>query len=495
MTTVNDSCAAHFENYKRGDWDLITDLLGDTVAMLAAGTKWLPKHPKEAQEDYEIRLNASVLYNGFKRTIDESIGRIFERPIIVSDTADEEVVQWMKDVDLTGRDINVFGQSVARDALAYGFTHILIDYPRREDVVTEYDRKQRGLRPFLSHRPAATVFNWQTTNIGGIEMLSRVHLRETAVLPDGEWGEKQVKRVRVYDLVPNGLILNKSGGSNSSVLFRLYEERDGDWVIVGSGALSTQQIPLVTIYAKHSGFMVADPPLNTLARLNLMHWKSYSDYQYYCHKTQVPTLGFFGFNPDEEILVGPNTAIKANSTNARIEYIETTGKGAEVGLKNLESLEARMRAMGAELRIRKPGNTTATQHLIENKESKSMLGILAQELETGLNQAIDIMMQFAKKTTGEENKWITVNKAFDEAFEGDAELAEWGRARERGDLSLRTYLEGLQERGMLSESHDIDLEIAAIEQEKAKAALMNPEPEMNPADDEEDEIPEENFVE
>lgn len=483
VTTVNDNCAAYLENYTKGDWDLITDLLGDTVAMLAAGTKWLPKHPKEMEEDYKIRLNASVLYNGFRRTIDDAIGRIFERQVLVNEDIDPEVQEWMKNVDLTGRDINVFAQSVARDALAYGYTHILADYPRRDGVITEFDRKQVGLRPFLSHRPALSVFNWQTKDVNGIEVLSRVSLRETAVVQDGEWGEKKSNRVRVYDLVPNAT------GGGDRVTFRLFEERDGEWPIINHGTLSVDRIPLVTIYAKHGGFMVADPPLNTLARLNLLHWKSYSDYQYYCHKTQVPTLGFFGFNPDDEILVGPNTAIKANSSDARIEYIETTGKGAEVGAGNLESLEARMRAMGAELRVRKPGNTTATQHLIENKESKSILGILAQELEIGLNRAITLMADFAGRGT-EEAEWIVVNKAFDEGFEGDAELAEWGKARDRGDISLKTYLEGLKERGMLPESHDIDLEIAAVEQERAKAALLMPEFDMpddttedNPEDD------------
>ncbi len=132
------------------------------------------------------------------------------------------------------------------------------------------------------------------------------------------------------------------------------------------------------------------------------------------HKTQVPTYVFFGFDPRKAVVIGPNPAIVDSNTEAKASLLETPGKGAEVGLKNLENLENQMRVMGSELRIRRPGGSTATQHV----------------LESGLDRALQIMGEMMGRKP-EPVIGVRVNTEFGPTFAGGAELAEWGKARAR----------------------------------------------------------------
>lgn len=479
------------EMVQQGDWDLIDDLLGDTVAMIAAKDKWLPKHPAEDSDDYEIRLNASVLFNGLKRTIEDNTGCIIGRPIIPDKEMDEEIVSWLDNVDLTGRNISQYGMEVLRTMLTYGLTHVLVDMQKLDETISVNERKNRGLRPYLVHVHPRNVFKWATDQIGGRTELVRVHIREKVVVPTEDWKEKRIERIRVFIRQPEA--------AENGVTFELYEQQEGSWVMTDSGPIAVNRIPLVTLYSLRTGYMLARPPLQTLARLNLLHWKSFSDYQHYCHKTQVPTFTFFGFDPQQSIVIGPNTAIVNSNPDAKAAILETSGKGAEVGLKNLENLENQMRIMGSELRVKRPGGTTATQHILENEEAKSILELAAMELESGLNQAIKIMVEMIGRDP-EPMKGVRVSADMGPTFEGDTELVEWGKARERHDLSRRTYLEGLKRRGMLVEDFDIDEEIERIEQEESESAMnrlglppagTSPEEENPPAEEEIEEETEE----
>ncbi|GAH62508.1 unnamed protein product, partial [marine sediment metagenome] len=66
-------------------WTLIHDLLGGTAAMREAAQTWLPQEPAEGSTAYKARLNRSILYNGYKDTLNKLKNRPFTRPVVAID--------------------------------------------------------------------------------------------------------------------------------------------------------------------------------------------------------------------------------------------------------------------------------------------------------------------------------------------------------------------------------------------------------------------------
>jgi len=69
--TVDSPCSAY--NAMQAHWGLIDDLLGGTLAMRAAGEKWLPKEPKEENKSWQNRLDRSILYGAYADTVDDLV--------------------------------------------------------------------------------------------------------------------------------------------------------------------------------------------------------------------------------------------------------------------------------------------------------------------------------------------------------------------------------------------------------------------------------------
>jgi hypothetical protein len=61
--------------------DLIADLMGGTAAMRRVGQRWLPRENAESWTAWRARLNRTVLFNGFARTVQSLAGRPFATPV------------------------------------------------------------------------------------------------------------------------------------------------------------------------------------------------------------------------------------------------------------------------------------------------------------------------------------------------------------------------------------------------------------------------------
>ena len=86
-------------------------------AMQKAREKWLPQNPHEFPEDYDYRLKTARLRNYFKRTVQNSVGKLFAKPFQVEGGL--PVIQpicW--DVDQEGTDIQAFAKDLLTQALS-----------------------------------------------------------------------------------------------------------------------------------------------------------------------------------------------------------------------------------------------------------------------------------------------------------------------------------------------------------------------------------------
>jgi hypothetical protein len=183
-------------------WAVAEALLGGTEAMRTAGQTHLPKEPRETDQDYAIRLATATLFPVFRRTVGVMASKPFSKPITFSEDVPAKMVPWLESVDSrlgNGRNFDTFLAEVAREAMGFGTAGVLVEHPKRREgepntVATDLANKYRPYAVFIRH---AQVLGWIVEITEGTCRLLMLRLSETADVPDGEYGTKCVKRVRV----------------------------------------------------------------------------------------------------------------------------------------------------------------------------------------------------------------------------------------------------------------------------------------------------------
>lgn len=368
------------------NWPLISALLGGTSAMRAAKEAFLPQWPNEPDPSYKNRVATATLFPAFARTVEVLGSKPFSKPLTYSEDVSELIRGWCEDVDLQGRNLHAFADSVTADALARGIAGILVDYPTVKNARTKADEKAIGARPYFIQISYENVLGWKSKRINGVETLTQLRLLETAVEPDGEFHEKTVEQVRV--LYPGRWETHQKRKDKATG-----EER---WTMVDDGATSLDKIPFVPVYGKRTAFMMGTPPLLELAHMNVEHWQSKSDQQTILHVARVPIL-FARMLGENKIVVGGSQAVESDSEKGDLKYVEHTGAAIDAGRLSILDLEDRMRQIGAELLVIKPGNTSITQTLADNEPGMCVLQRITQGVEDALDAALQLMAEWVKE--------------------------------------------------------------------------------------------------
>ncbi len=464
-------------------WSMIRDIRNGTKAMRDAGRLYLPQHPAEGDSAYFNRLSVSVFTNFYKKTIDKLVGKPLKKPVVLEEDVPEDITVMLEDIDRNGTDINVFTRNVLQSAIDDGVTHILVDFPVAlgskapvagkyypDGSLTKKQETELDVRPYAKHVKALALIGWKFfVTRGGQKVLTQIRIAETRQGPDpkSEFNTITIPRIRVYDNDP----------ATPGIKVRVFEEvkrgdKDTDWVEVEKGLLTIDFIPIVTMYTNKKGFMVGEPLLLDFAYLNIAHWQSDSDQRNIVHVARVPILFSTGLGSDEEgpasftLEVGMSTVTKGPK-GSTLAYVEHTGKGVEAGQKDLEDLVLRMSNLGLEMITLKPGNATATAKAIDTSEATSDLGLLAMELESTMEEVLDIFAIWLNK--GEEaGGSFSVFKDFGVILNDATDITSLQKMRKDGDISITTYWNELKRRGLLSDDFDPEDEIDLLDAESPR---------------------------
>ena len=411
-------------------WDKIDCLMGGTKAMRAAGTRYLPQWPREDQASYDFRISTSTLFNALARTVGNMSAKPFSEPLKWSDI-DAKVEAWFDNIDLAGRNFHVFAQEIFRTGMMYGLTHVLVDLPRAAGVKTLADERAAGIRPYLVQVTPKRVLGWKTGIVEGVETLAQLRFTESVKEDDGDFGAKDVEQIRV--LTPGE--------------WQTYRKTEkGEWVLFEKGVTTFNFIPLVTYYANRTGFMTGTPVLEDLADLNIKHWQSSSDQDSILHTARVPILAISGVTDDDKIIIGAKSALML-PMGADAKFVEHSGAAIAAGHASLQDLEEQMRLMGAELLVSKPGIVTATQSSIDTAQQQCQLSAMASILEDTLDQAVDIMAEWAG--LGDQGD-IDVFDDFGAAAVTGVSETMLMQATNSGLLSNETFFAEMQRRGIVN---------------------------------------------
>ncbi len=422
-----------------GCWPMITALLGGTAAMRLAGKTWLPKWPNEEDAFYQNRLAVATLFPAFSRTVEVLSGKPFSRPV----TWDEKVVparisEMLTDVDLQGTNLHSFLADIFEEAMAYGLCGILVEHPRADKPLSLAEERKRGLRPYFVKVTANSLLDYDSERVNGQETFTMLRFVEVVSErdPENEFTVREIEQVRVLNPGRWRIYREKPDATSGALEWQLHDE----------GTTSLNKITFVPVYGDRRGFMNGRPPLAELAWLNVEHWQSRSDQQTILHVARVPVL--FGKKlGDGPISVGAASAIMSEEDEADLRYVEHSGKAIEAGRTDIIDLEEKMRQIGAELLVIKPGHRTVVQTLADNEAGTSAL----QRMVCDLTDAARLAMQYLAEWTGEKDGGhVTIFSDFGATTLAEASadfLVSMYRTRA---LSDETLFNEIQRRGLIN---------------------------------------------
>lgn len=446
-------------------WDLIDDLLGGTIAMRAAGEKWLPKEPKEEETAWQNRLSRSILYGAYANTVDDLVGRPFSKPVTNQGELPEALEEIKNNCDGLGTGLTQFAKELFNKVLNRGLTHVLVDYPvtKREDgkALNMAEEKSMGARPVFIHITPDQLFDWKfETDANGKQRLSQIRWTETVSESDGDYGTTEKTRIRVYNTDSWEIHEKNDAGAYEKVEEGTHTYPDG--------------IPLATFYVNKTGQMTALPPLEDLAWENCSHYQSSSDQKNLLRFARFPLLVAKGLSQeemDEGIVIGPARMIKCTNPDADVKYVEHTGKAIEAGRQDIKDIEERMTVLGLEPLLSRPGNQTATGQSIDEAKSQSSIQAWIKSLEKVLTDLFRMAAKWISLEVSDDFK-VDIYNDFGISVRASQDIDALIKMRQSGELDRETFLREVKRRGLLSENADIEDVINKLETEGPSLGLV-----------------------
>lgn len=418
-------------------------LMGGTEAMRTAGKAYLPKFGAESDETYKERLGLSWLFNGYRKTVRDMSGRVFDKPIELGDGAPKQIIDWCENVDLAGRDLSTFARSVFEDGIDAGVSYILVDAPPRDGTVTQAQAQAENLRPYLVHLQTEEILGWKSEAVGNVQTLTQLRIIESVAVGDDkdEFAQDHVDQVRVLDLIEGRVqtrLFRKTKGQNGAETWALFE---------GPTFSGLPQITVVPFYANRDGFFAGKPLLDDLADVNIAHWQSQSDQRNILHAARVPILFAAGRRSDEgDLVISSTRAVVTDSPDATLQWVEHSGAAIGAGRQDLKDLEFQMEAHGLQLLVAQ--SQSATGATLDAAKETSILAMTADQLQDALEQALIWMAEYGG--LGAVSIEVKVNKEFGAGMMTAQELQLLLNAVNTGSLSRETFLRELARRGMVS---------------------------------------------
>lgn len=481
MPNVNLSKPLPAYDRMRKSWDLIHDLRGGTIAMRDAKTKWLPQEPKESDDQYSVRLNRSVLYEGYADTVDKLASKPFSKQLVVEienkDGSDAGVVpaesllgKLMSSADRAGTTLHEFAHAQYADMIDYGKYHILVDYPK---VNPNADGSQRTLaqdvrediRPYFVSIAPLDLFWWSWTRVAGAKILNKIRYWQTreVVNQDGEIEE-------VKDIIEYG----------RREIARFEEEEDPVskekmWVEKERRPNTLGKIPLVTRYTRKrkKAELESAPALEGLAWLNLAHWQSMSDQRNCLRFARVSLIFMSGVTDAEKespVVVGPNRIVRSTNENAKAYHVEHSGAAISAGENDLIRLEERMQVLGMQPLVENTGNTTAAGRTMDEAKSHSKAQEWAFLHQDGIREAIELAYEWAQKPV--PNYTVILYTDFGVTLQAGQEAQSLYTAARDKLLSNKTFLNEYKRRGIVSIDLNLETEMQQIALERREAAEL-----------------------
>ena len=437
-------------------WDLTEDLKSGTGQMRAAGERWLPKEPRERVSKYNVRLNRSFLFNGYKDALVKTVARPFSRPVTIDnqDNMPEPLIELLEDADKRGTSLTGISATLMQLALHRGAAGLIVEYPSLPEDASLADKESMDIRPYFTLVDWRNVLGWKLSiDGGGASKLQEVRILDKIEENEGEFGASEVWRIRVLrtDSWTNYMLVGERGKEQ--------------WKLISEGKHQLGRVPFIPVFLNRTGAMTAEPVFMDLAWLNLAHWQSASDQRNILRFARTGVYWAKGFSKDERdaIVIGANQVVYSQNEESDFKVVEYGGTSIKMGREDLEDLEAQMETLGLRPLVERTGNVTATATAVDESKSHTLVQSWIRAIENALTQALQLAAELEGVEISDD---VRVNVFNDFAVGGaDTDLTALLNARAKREITRETFLRELKRRGVLSDDVDITDEIEKLEDE------------------------------
>ena len=416
-------------------WGLIEDLKEGTYKIRSEHIKYLPQLEREVDDSYDRRLSRSNVVPFMQRIEKMLAGMLVRKPVRLDGVSDL-VREQLFDVSLEGDDLNVWLYTTARTVISYGHCGVLVDAPKDGDKVRPY---------WVTYEPK-NILGWRTEVIDGVRQLTQLRLMEHVVEPDGKYGEKIVKQIRVLE--PGRFEIHR-------------KNKKGEYKLHDEGEMSIKdKIPFSVAYSNRVGYYESRSPLYDIAELNLKHYQIQSDLDNILHISSVPLLAVFGYPNSDEITTGPSEALSL-PPESRMEYISPSSDSYESQFRRLEDLKDQINTLSlAAVLGQKLVGETAEAKRIDRSQNDSTMMVVAQQMQ----DLIDNCLKFHSEYLNEPNAGSSfVNRDFVTARLEPQEIQSLLALFTAGTISQETLLTQLSSGEILGDDFDVEEEVEATQ--------------------------------
>lgn len=395
-------------------WEIMKAVTLGTEYLRENSESFLPIEPREDYAAYLGRVNRAVFSPVTQRLVRAAAGLILRKPIsLVGDPYWTDV--FAKDVDGCGSDLDEYARRLLICSLTYGQAHTLVDFPAPNGARSLAEERELNRRPYWIEIDPSNLYGWRLDREVNYGRLIQIRIKERAVVPDGDFGEKvydQIRviepgRYRVFRQVESAKYMN--GGFPYPNAFDA-TDATSDYEQVESGSFSLGEIPLVTTYSGKTDTLTSKPPLLDIAYLNLAHFQRQADLIHSLHIASQPILVMEGWDDQtKDVAVSVNYAM-ATAPGNKIYYVEPAASAFQAQSDEIRELQMQMATLGiSTLSQQKFVAESADARRLDRVDTNSMLSMVSMDIEQALQKSFDLAADYV----GIEPPEVKLSRDFD----------------------------------------------------------------------------------
>lgn len=395
-------------------WEIMKAVTLGTEYLRENSEAFLPIEPREDYTAYLARVNRAVFSPFTQRLVRAAAGLILRKPIsLVGDPYWTDI--FAKDVDGCGSDLDEYARRLLLCSLTYGHCHTLVDFPAPTGARSLAEERELNRRPYWIEIDPDNIYGWRLDREVNYGNLVQVRIKEKAVVPDGEFGEKVYDQIRVIEPGQYRIYRQTETKKDMQGGFpypNAFDATDAtsDYELVESGDYSLGQIPLVTTYAGKVDTLTSKPPLLDIAYLNLAHFQRQADLIHSLHIASQPILVLEGWDDQsKDVAVSVNYAMASQPGN-KVYYVEPAANAFEAQSNEIRELQMQMATLGiSTLSQQKFVAESADARRLDRVDTNSMLSMVSLDLEQSLQRAFNLAADYVGITAPE----VSISRDFD----------------------------------------------------------------------------------
>jgi len=393
--------------YWAPEWSLLRDTFLGEVEVKRKGVIYLPRLETQDTDEYQAYLDRAVFYNMVGRTVSGMIGTLFRRPAKFTGVP-QRLEKGLKKIGKSNESLELVVKLVAQEIIHMGRVGVLLDMDANGSAP-----------PYLCSYISENIVDWETMDIDGRCVLSKIVLREIKISRASQGQSRQYfTTYRICKLVES------SETSNGwAYVQEVYENEGADASIDAAPSnvftpknrgVPFSYIPFVFFGPYTNGPDVEKSPVYDIATLNLSHYRSYAHLEHGRFFTGLPIyyVQVNGASDKSEYHLGPSTVWEVGP-NEKPGVIEFNGHGLKFLESALDQKEQQVSSLGGRLLGFRSGSTAESDNVAKTKErnEQSTLLNVSSTLDTGFTQLLqwwlvwqDVPAAEAEKALVESNK-------------------------------------------------------------------------------------------